>query len=117
MKKAAVMIAALVWALHAGAEQKHGVEVYPGAKADASVAKSVADMGIKDAGTFRTNDAVAKVAEFYRGQKLKQENLADDGALFTGKDVTVTIQRPWMNMKTGAIMNDTLISIVRKAAR
>jgi hypothetical protein len=114
MKKAAVMAVALVWALHAGAEQKHGVEVYPGAKADADVAKAVAKMGIKDAGTFRTNDAVAKVAEFYRGQKLKQENLDADGALFTGKNVTVTVQRPWMDMKTGTIMKDTLISIVKK---
>ena len=114
MKKAAVMTAALVWALHAGAEQKHGVEVYPGAKADASVAQSVAKMGIKDAGTYRTGDAVAKVAEFYRKQNLKQENLDADGALFTGKNVTVTVQRPWMDMKTGALMSDTLISIVRK---
>lgn len=117
MKKAAVMTAALVWALHAGAEQKHGVEVYPGAKADASVAQSVAEMGIKDAGTYRTGDAVAKVAEFYRNQKLKQENLDKDGALFTGKGVTVTIQRPWMNMKTGAMMNDTLVSIVKNKSK
>ena len=115
MKKQPALIAAaaVLFAAHAFAEQKHGVEVYPGAKADPSVAQSVAEMGIKDAGTYRTSDPVKKVAEFYRNQKLKQENLDDEGALFTGKGVTVTIQNPWMNMKTGAVVKDTLISITK----
>lgn len=116
MKKAAFIAIALLWAAQAGAEQKHGVEVYPGAKFDAEVAQSVAKMGIKNAATYRTTDSVRKVAGFYRGQKLKEGSASDDeGAMFsTGKGVTVTIQNPWLNMKTGAQMSDTLISIVKK---
>lgn len=114
MKKAAWFAIALVWAAQAGAEQMHGVEVYPNAKNDPAVAKSVAEMGIKNAATYRTSDSVAKVAEFYRKQKLKQENISAEGAMFTmGKNVTVTVQNPWMDMKTGAVKNDTLISIVK----
>lgn len=113
MKKV-VLAALLTLAVCAHAEQKHGVDVYPGAKADPAVAKMVAEMGAKDPGTYRTKDSVAQVAEFYRKQKLKQENLDSEGALFTGKNITVTIQRPWMDMKTGALMSDTLISIIRK---
>lgn len=114
MEKSAIVAIALMWAVHAGAEQAHGVEVYPGAKADAAVAKQVAEMGVKNASTYRTNDTVAKVAEFYRKQNLKQENLDEDGAMFTGKKVTVTVQKPWMDMKTGKMMSDTLISIVKQ---
>lgn len=116
MKKAAFVAIALLWAAQAGAEQKHGVEVYPNAKPDASVAESIAKMGIKNAATYRTTDSVRKVAEFYRQQKLKeQEGSNDEGATFSmGKGVTVTVQNPWLNMKTGAVMKDTLISIVKK---
>lgn len=114
MKKAAWLAISLMWAAHAGAEQMHGIEVYPGARQDAAVAQQVAKMGIKNAGTYRTSDSVAKVAEFYRKQKLKQESLDDKGAMFTGTNVTVTVQNPWMDMKTGAIVRDTLISIVHK---
>lgn len=118
MKKA-VLIASLSLslALCAYAEQKHGVEVYPGAKADPAVAKMVADMGIKDAGTYRTADAVAKVAEFYRKQNLKQDNLDAQGAMFSGKGIQLTVQNPWLDMKTGKMMNDTLISIVKQKSR
>lgn len=115
MKKAAWFAIALIWAAQAGAEQAHGVEVYPGAKADAAVAQSVAEMGIKNAATYRTTDSVAKVAEFYRKQNLKQQHIDANGAMFTtGKKVTVTVQNPWMNMKSGAMMNDTLVSIVKE---
>jgi hypothetical protein len=31
--------------------------------------------------------------------------------------VDVTVQNPWMNMKTGAMMKDTLISIVKQPAQ
>ena len=95
------------------AETQHGVEVYPAAKADAAVAKQLKDK-MKITGAFyRTSDSVAKVAEFYRKQKLTEgPATSDKGAMFTGKAVTVTIQNPWMDMDSGKIMNDTLVSIV-----
>jgi len=36
-----------------------------------------------------------------------------EGALFKKGKINVTLQSPWMNMKTGAMMKDTLISIVQ----
>jgi hypothetical protein len=114
VKKAAFIAAALLFAASAAAEQKHGVEVYPGAKADAKVEKQLEKMNIKGAATFRTSDSVKKVTEFYRKQGLKEGPASSDtGAMFTGKGATVTIQNPWMDMDTSTIMKDTLVSIVK----
>lgn len=116
MKHAAALIAtAFLWTANVHAEQKHGVEVYPGAKADAAVAKSIEKMGIKNAATYRTNDPVGKVADFYRKQKLQEmPGASDEGAAFSGKGVMVTVQNPWMDMDKNAMMKDTLISIVKQ---
>lgn len=115
LKKATLFAAGVLLALSVNAEQKHGIEVYPGAKADAGVAKQIEKMGIKNAATYRTGDSVAKVAEFYRKQKLEElPGTSKQGAGFSTKGVMVTIQNPWLNMETNAMMNDTLISIVKK---
>jgi hypothetical protein len=37
----------------------------------------------------------------------------DKGAMFKLNGVTITLQSPWMNMKTGVRNYDTLISIVK----
>jgi hypothetical protein len=114
MKTTAIFAALLILVTQAAAEQKHGVEVYPNAKADAKVAKQLEKMNIKGAGTYRTNDGVGKVAEFYRKQGLKEGPATSaQGAMFTGKGTTVTIQNPWMDMDTSTITKDTLISIVK----
>ena len=115
MKSAVLLAAFLAFATCAAAEQKHGVEVYPNAKADAKVAKQLEKMNIKGAGTYRTTDSVKKVADFYRKQSAMKESpgTSDTGAMFTGKGTTVTIQNPWMDMDTSTITKDTLISIVK----
>jgi len=114
MKSAILLAASLAFATCAAAEQKHGVEVYPNAKADAKVAKQLEKMNIKNAGTYRTTDAVGKVAEFYRKQGLKEgPGTSAQGAMFTGKGTTVTIQNPWLDMDTSTVTKDTLISIVK----
>ena len=114
MKKAIAVALFAFAAAQAGAESQFGVEVYPGAKHDAEVEKQVKSMNL-NAKTYRTTDSVAKVTEFYNGQKLQPgpgQNKA--GAMFTGKGVMVTIQNPWADMKTGKVTNDTLISIVKQ---
>jgi hypothetical protein len=114
MIRTTLLATALFLSANAIAEQKHGVEVYPAAKADAKVAKQLEKMNIKDGGTYRTSDSVAKVAEFYKKQGLKENpGTSATGASFMGKDVMVTIQNPWLDMDNGQKMNDTLISIVR----
>jgi len=113
MKRAALMAAALLCAAYVHAEQVNGVEVYPGAKADPSVGKTIEkQMGIKGVQTFRTSDPVKKVSEFYRKQGLKEMPGADDkAAMFTKGKANVTIQNPWLDMNTSKMMNDTLVSI------
>ena len=120
MKKMLVIIAILVVSgIHAAsAEERFGVQVYPGAKYDEATSRSLKESMSIEAACFRTNDSVAKVVEFYK----KQQSLSllgeatKEGALFRSKTVDVTVQNPWMNMKTGAMMKDTLISIVKQPA-
>ena len=116
MKHAAIIAAGLLFcAAQAAAESRFGVEVYPAAKADAAVTKSLeTKLKLKNAAAYRTSDSVAKVCEFYRKQGLKEGPATSaQGAMFTGPGVNVTIQNPWMDMDSGKKNTDTLISIVK----
>ena len=118
IKQVAVLAAGLLFAAGVAAEQAHGVQVYPGAKADAAVAKQIEKMGIKGAATYRTSDSVKKVAEFYRKQGLKEmPGTSDSGAMFEAKGATLTLQNPYMDMDTNKIVNETLVSIVKDKAK
>lgn len=116
MKKAiGVALATLFLSAPAAAESQLGVQVYPGAKADTETAAELKKAMKITAHTYRTNDSVEKVAEFYKAQKLEQmPNPDKKQAAFTGKGVHITIQNPWADMKTGKINNDTLVSIVKR---
>lgn len=116
MKRAALLAAALFCVAQANAESRFGVEVYPAAKADAAVTKSLNKQLRGDkAAAYRTSDSVSKVADFYRKRPLKEESgTSKEGAMFSGKGVMVTVQNPWMDMDSGKVMQDTLISIVKK---
>jgi hypothetical protein len=99
----------------ANAEERLGVTVYPGAKYDADTSKAVKEMTQGETACFTTADPVAKVAAFYRTQGLKAiGDATGEGAMFKKGAVDVTIQSPWMNMKSGAMMKDTLVSIVKQ---
>lgn len=99
----------------ASAEERMGVTIYPGARHDAETSKAVKEMTQGEAACFTTADPVAKVAAFYRQQGLKPIGEAtNEGAMFRKGAVDVTIQSPWMNMKTGTMMKGTLVSIVKQ---
>jgi hypothetical protein len=105
----------LVSVITAGAEEKIGVKVYGGAKYDAATSKNVSESLSINAACYRTNDSVAKVAEFYKKQPgMKYTGGEKVSAGFSKGDVDVTIQNPWIDMKTGKMMNDTLITIVKQ---
>jgi hypothetical protein len=112
------MIVAAAAMLAAGAvfsEERFGVTVYPGATYDAATSKSLKETMGFNGECFQTNDSVAKVVAFYRGKGLQLlGDATGEGALFRKGKVDVTIQNPWMNMKTGAMMKNTLISIVQQ---
>jgi hypothetical protein len=100
----------------AGAEQLHGVEVYPGAKPEPATNQFLKE-GLKmDGRAFVTGDALDKVVAFYAKQPgMKQMPGADaKQAGFMGKGVHVTIQNPWLEVKQSKMMNNTLVSIVKQ---
>jgi hypothetical protein len=97
----------------ASAEDKFGVKVYDGAKYDADTSAIVAQMG-GQAACYRSAGELSKVLDFYT--KLPGSILVHTGAkgaYFKVNGVNVTVQSPWLNMKTGAHNSDTLISIVK----
>lgn len=111
---------------------KAGIAVYPGSKPDAGTAEFVRQSLQLTAATYRTGDGVAKVSAFYAKQPgMKPMPGADAqqaGFLAGCKDeynavlkknmskcgYQVTIQNPWMDMKTGKLVNETLVSIVKQ---
>ena len=114
MKKV-IGIALLAFASTAMADKVAGIDTYPGAKADAAVAKQLKEKMSITGTTYRTSDSVSKVADFYRKLKLEEApGTNNNGAMFISKGADVSIQNPWMDMDSGKINNDTLISIVPK---
>jgi hypothetical protein len=119
MRRKISAVAAVLFFLYATAvlaEERFGVTVYPGAKYDADSSDFLKKSGIaKEAATFRTNDSVGKVVDFYKSQQgFKNLSITKEGGMFTKNNVDVTIQNPWMNMATGKMISDTLISIVKR---
>lgn len=115
------------------AAQPAGIAVYPGAKPDAATTDFLRrQMGVEGS-AYRTGDALQKVAAFYQAQPDVQpmgEPTKDSAAFVAGckeefnavmkKKMTtgcthhVTVQNPWMDMKTGKMVQDTLVSIVKQ---
>jgi hypothetical protein len=115
-KKIMIVIAVLflIRVMNAGAEEKFEVEVYSEAKYDVATSKNVSESFSVNASCYRTNDSVAKVVEFYKKQSgLEFMGGGEESAMFKKGDVDITIQNPWMDMESGEMMKDTLISIVK----
>jgi hypothetical protein len=115
-RKMMMVIAAVlrVSVMNAGAEEKFGVEVYSGAKYDEATSKKVSESFSVNAACYRTDDNVAKVVEFYKKQPgLEFMGGGKESAMFKKGDVDITIQNPWMDMNSGKMMKDALISIVK----
>jgi hypothetical protein len=115
-RKIAAFVAVLLLTgfITAAAEEKFGLEVYHGAKYDASTSKTVSESMSINASCYRTNDDIAKVIEFYRKQAgLEFMGGSQEGAMFKKGNMDITIQNPWMNMQSGMMMKDTLITIVK----
>jgi hypothetical protein len=115
--KTKLLLAVILLALGAaasGAEEKFGVKVYEGAQLDKETSASVSESFSVEAFCYRTSDSAGKVVEFYKkqpGLEIMGDN--QEGAMFKKGNVDVTIQNPWMDMKTGQMMKDTLITIAK----
>ena len=112
----AVLIAAVTLSVPAGAEERFGVAVYPGAKYDDATSKYMSESLQLTIACYRTNDSLDKVAAFYRKQKglSLRGDVLKENAHFQSDTADVTLQKPWMNVISGRMMNDTLISIEKK---
>ena len=98
----------------AGADEKYGVKVYDGAKYDADTSQFIVTQMKADGACYRTDATVAQVNEFYKKQPGTTEvHTGPTGGMFKKGNVNITVQSPWLNMKTGEHMKDTLISIVK----
>jgi maltose-binding protein MalE len=106
-----VLVAGLVVA---GAEEKYGVKVFDGAKYDADTSQFLITQMKVDGACYRTDATPAQVNDFYKTQPGTTAVHTDaTGGMFKKGNVNITVQAPWMNMKTGQRMKDTLISIVK----
>ena len=66
------------------------------------------------ASCYRSSDDLTKVIAFYSNLPgVAVIHTSDKGAMFKLNGVSITLQSPWMNMKTGTRNTDTLISIVK----
>jgi hypothetical protein len=117
-----ITVAALVCMLcisAAVAEERSGVAVYPGAKHDlVRTELLVMDPSIEGA-AYRTNDDIGKVTAFYQKQGLlllKVGSPSKEYARFSKAEsgVNVVVQQPWRDPKSKAMMQDTLILIMRE---
>lgn len=98
----------------AGGEQKYGVAVYDGAKYDADTSQFLITQMKVEAACYRTSATPAQVNEFYKKQPgITEVQTNATGGMFKKGNVNITVQSPWMNMRSGQHMNDTLISIVK----
>lgn len=127
----AVFFVLIPTVVYLGAEERFGVEVYEGAKYEESASDFLRESGMK-VFCYRTGDDIAAVIDFYKDDKGLYLISEDDSSAFfrrcareeynkifdrmvpTDCDLDITVQNPWMDMKTQKINNDTLISITKK---
>ena len=111
---------------------KAGIPVYPGAKADGATSAFLRESLGMTGAAYRSGDGVAKVVAFYdkqAGMKKMPGATGEQAGFSAGckgefnrilkKEIQtcayqVTVQNPWMDMKTGQLVRDTLISIVKQ---
>jgi len=99
----------------AAAEEKYGVKVYDGATYDADTSQSLKSSMKLEAACYRTSAPIAQVIEFYKKQPaIKEVHTSPTSGMFKKGNVDVTIQSPYMDMKTHQRNKDTLITIVNQ---
>jgi hypothetical protein len=109
--------------------EESGIPLYPGAVHDAETESFLRDnMGLH-ASVYQSDDNVTEISSFFEDSGLKRIHADKEGVLLkrcaeeynpylkktmstSDCDVEITIQSPWMDMKTGKLKKNTLISIV-----
>ncbi|MEK6742765.1 MAG: hypothetical protein AABZ15_04110 [Nitrospirota bacterium] len=119
MIKRMVLLMALLAAMSAGdagAVEKYGVPVYPGAEYDEGTTRYLDDVQYIEGAAYRTTDDPSAVAEFYVKLGLTPvKGKAKATATFKKDDVEVAIQGPpRKEIASGKKVEDTLITITKE---
>jgi hypothetical protein len=106
----------------AGPENVAGIQVYPGASSSnvEDSEKVIKSSGYPIAVCRHTTDNLDKVVAFYRKDKQLSPmgEPSKDNAGFTNKaGASMSINSPWMNMKTFQMTHGTMICIASKGAK
>jgi hypothetical protein len=107
---------------HAAPETVAGIQLYPGASSS-NVEDSeqvIKSSGYPIAVCRHTTDNLDKVVAFYRNDKQLSPMGApskDNAGFFNKTGASMSINSPWMNMKTFQMTNGTMICIASKGAK
>jgi hypothetical protein len=115
-KKVIFIMVIISLATAALAEERFGVNVYPGSSYEASTSNKMKEAMKVEIACFRSSDSLAKVIAYYKTQPGFKAvgDLTNEGAMFRKGKIDVTIQDPWMDMTTGKMMKSPLICIVQQ---
>ncbi len=125
MKPSTLLIALTLFALVGvawAADTVAGIPLYPGSSSNniEGAEKVLKDTGYKTAVCRHTADDLSKVVAFYG--KVKQlspmgEPSKDNAAFATADGASMSINSPWVDMKTMKFNNGTMICIVHRSAK
>jgi hypothetical protein len=106
----------------AGAENVAGIQLYPGASSSnvEDSEKVIKSSGYGIAVCRHTTDSLDKVVGFYRNDKQLSpmgEPSKDNAGFYNKAGASMSINSPWMNMKTFQMTNGTMICIASKGAK
>ena len=104
------------------AETVAGIQLYPGSSSSnvEGSEKVLKDTGYKTAVCRHTPDSLAKVVAFYRNDKTLSplgEPSKDNAGFATKSGASMSINSPWVDMKTMSMNDGTMICIVDKSAK
>jgi hypothetical protein len=99
-----------------------GIQLYPGSSSGnvEGSEKILKDTGYKTAVCRHTADSLAKVVAFYRTDKtlsLLGEPSKDNAGFATKAGASMSINSPWLDMKTMKFNDGTMICIVDRSAK
>jgi hypothetical protein len=99
-----------------------GIPLYPGSSSSnvEGSEKILKDTGYKTAVCRHTPDSLAKVVAFYRKDKTLTalgEPSKDNAGFATKSGASMSINSPWVDMKTMSMNDGTMICIVDRSAK
>ncbi|MBC8058239.1 MAG: hypothetical protein H7Y61_16825 [Rhizobiales bacterium] len=99
-----------------------GIQLYPGGSSNnvEGSEKVIKDTGYATAVCRHTGDSLAKVVAFYRNDKqlsLLGEPSSDNAGFATKAGASMSINSPWLNMKTLQFNNGTMICIADRGRK